>query len=49
MIPSYSDEEINATVTSEPNDVLEIIIGLIDDYFKGYLDIDQLTILLVNL
>jgi len=44
MKPLYPDEE-----TNEPNEILEIIIGLIDDYFKGYLDIDQLTILLVNL
>ena len=49
MIPLYSDEEINVTITSESNDVLEIIIGLIDDYFKGYLDLDLLTVLIVNL
>ena len=49
MKPLYSDEEINIIIADEPDIIITIILGLIDDYFIGLLDIDQLITLLENL
>ena len=49
MKPLFTEEEIKTIINDIPCLILTIIIGLIEEYFNGNLDIDQLIILLENL
>jgi|GEM_PF-5914397 len=44
-----TDEEILALINDTSSLILTIIIGLIEEYFNGNLDIDQLITLLEHL
>ena len=44
-----TDEEIRALINDTPSLILTIIIGLIEEYFNGNLDIGQLITLLEHL
>ena len=50
MKPLFSTEELINTILNElPRSTLLIIIGLIEDYFDGYIDEDLLTTLLKHI
>lgn len=49
MLPEYTDSEIQLLTSDGTYAIIEIINGLVSDFLKGILDIDQFLVCLDNM